>query len=139
MKVIPPPVKHASYQEHRRQVLWQIILPVGLSVMACFGLITLISLATFGAGGDVARWAAISTIWIVIPLLFAGVFFLLLLGGFIYLLARLLNVLPTYTALVQDYTFRGAARVRGISNAAVQPIFFIEGLSASLQAIFRRK
>lgn len=139
MKAILPRIEHASYQAHRKQVFWQIILPVGFSVLACLGLIILISLATFGAAGDVARWAAISTIWIVIPLLFAGLLLLLLLGGLIYLLARLLNILPTYTALVQDYTFRGASRLRGISDAAVQPILFLEGLNASIKAIFRRK
>jgi hypothetical protein len=138
MKAILPSHQHASYQAHRQQLLWQILLPIILAVLACLGLITLISLATFQSGGDVGRWAAISTIWILLPLLFAGVLLFLLLGSIIYLLARLLNLLPTYTALAQNYTFRGAARLRAISNAAVQPIFFLEGLNASIKAIFRR-
>lgn len=139
MKAILPRVERASTQAHRQQVIWQIILPVGLSTLACLGLILLISLSTFQANGDTARWAAISTIWIVIPLLVVGLLILLLLGALIYLLARLLHIAPTYTQMIQDYVYRGTAHVRRFSEASVQPILFLEGLRASIKAFFRRK
>ena len=44
-----------------------------------------------------ARWAAISTIWIVIPIMIVSLIFLALLAGIIYLFARLLGITPIYT------------------------------------------
>ena len=72
---IPQPV-HESYLKHRKQILWQIILPVALTSLLIVALIVLINIATFNQGGDVARWAAISTIWIVIPIMIGMLIFL---------------------------------------------------------------
>ncbi len=72
MKAKLPHPEHYSYIKHRKQRLTQVILPVVLSALLFIGMIVLISLATFNSGGDVGRWAAISTIWIVIPIMLAG-------------------------------------------------------------------
>ncbi|HRQ23014.1 MAG TPA: hypothetical protein PLF42_06245 [Anaerolineales bacterium] len=63
--------EHYSYRLHRKQRTVQIFLPVILSAVLFVGMIALVSFATFEQGGDVGRWAAISTIWIVIPVLVA--------------------------------------------------------------------
>ena len=83
----------------------QIILPVVLSALVLIGMIVLISFATFKSGGDVGRWAAISTIWIIIPALIAGLIVLAILIGLIYLMARALGALPHYTGIAQDYVY----------------------------------
>ena len=64
----------------------------------------LINFATFGDGGDVGRWAAISTMWIAIPAMVGMLIVQALIAGIIYLLARLLNIMPAYTAMVQGLT-----------------------------------
>jgi len=120
--------------------MWQqIILPVALTTALMLALIVLICVATFRDNGDVGRWAAISTIWIVIPILFAGLVTLILLGGLIYLMMRLLGILPTYTGLAQDYVQLGALYVQCFTEAAVKPIFAVDGLAAYFKAIFGRK
>lgn len=81
---------YKSYIRHRKQVVWQIILPVVLTTILFVPLIVFVYVATF-SGGDVSRWAAISTIWITVPIMIVLLFFLLLLGRLIYLLAKLLN------------------------------------------------
>jgi hypothetical protein len=60
-------------------------------------MIVLVNVATFNQGGDVARWAAVSTIWIVIPIMIGMVLFFALLVGLVYLMKRLLDITPTYT------------------------------------------
>ena len=93
-------------------------------------------IATFGQGGDSPRWAAISTIWLVIPIMFFSLLFLAILIGLIYLMARALNVIPPYTAKGQYYVNRGASEAKRFSDMATQPVLFIEGIRASVMAFF---
>lgn len=139
MKATLPRIEHESYLKHRRQMWQQIILPVALATALMLALIVLICIATFRDNGDVGRWAAISTIWIVIPILFAGLVTLIILGGLIYLMMRLLGILPTYTGLAQDYVQLGALYVQRFTEAAVKPVFAVDGLAAYFKAIFGRK
>ncbi|MBL8092318.1 MAG: hypothetical protein JNJ43_18440, partial [Anaerolineales bacterium] len=90
MKAKLPRAEHYSYLQHRKQRMTRIILPVVISTLVFIGFITWVSIATFNQGGDVGRWAAISTIWIVIPIMVAGLVLLAVLIGLIYLMARAL-------------------------------------------------
>lgn len=129
---------HYSYLKHRNQVVKQIILPVVLSVLVLVALIAWISIATFKQGGDVGRWAAISTIWVVIPMLLGGLIVLAILGGLIYGMARLLSALPVYTGLAQDYIFIARGYIIRGADMAVKPILAVNGWLESIKAFFER-
>jgi hypothetical protein len=135
---LPQPV-HESYLRHRKELAWQIILPVTFSALLIVALIVLINVATFNQGGDVGRWAAISTIWIVIPVMFVGLVLLALLIALVYGMKRLLNIAPTYTGLAQDYIHKVAGYIRRGADLAVKPVLFLDGIGASLRAFFGRK
>ena len=139
MKAVIPLHVHESYQRHRRQLALQIILPVVLFAILIVALIVLVNIATFRDGGDVGRWAAISTIWIVIPIMIAGFIFLALLTGIIYLLKRLLQITPLYTGQAQDFINKIAVYIRRGADAAVKPIFFLDGIGASIKRLLGRK
>jgi hypothetical protein len=134
---LPQPV-HESYLKHRKQVVWQIIVPMVLTVLLCIALIVLINIATFNQGGDVARWAAVSTIWIVIPIIFGLLIVLALLGGLVYLMFRLLDIAPTYTGMAQDYVHIGAGYVRRALDAIVKPVLQLNGILTGINAFFER-
>ena len=135
---IPRPV-HASYQRHRRQLALQIILPVVLFAILIVGLIMFLNIATFRDGGDVGRWSAISTIWIVIPIMIAGFIFLALLTGIIYLLKRLLQITPLYTGQAQDFVRKIAIRIRRAADASVKPVIFLDSIGAMIKRLLGRK
>jgi hypothetical protein len=138
MKASLPQPTHYSYELHRKQAVRQIILPVILASLVFLGMIVLVSLATFRQGGDVGRWAAISTMWILIPVMIAGLILLLLLIGLIYLLARGLGVLPHYTGLAQDYVYKArGVLIRG-ANLVVKPILAVEGFLDNIRAFLGR-
>jgi len=118
--------------------MWQIILPIVLTVVFCIALIVLINIATFRDNGDVARWAAVSTIWIVIPIMIGLVIVLALLGGLVYLMFRLLNITPTYTGLAQDYVNKAALYIKRGMDAIVKPVVNLNGILASISAFFER-
>ena len=136
--VLPKPVRE-SYKRHRKQLTSQIILPVVIAALLFVALIVLINVATFRDNGDVARWAAISTIWIVIPIMVASLIFLLVLGGLVYLMKRLLNITPTYTGLAQDFVHKLAIRIRLAADAVVKPVIFVDGIGASINKLLGRK
>lgn len=138
MKAQLPHPEHYSYLRHRKQVMRQIILPVALSALALVAMVVWISIATFNQGGDVGRWAAISTIWIIIPTLLGGLIVLAILGGLIYGMARLLSALPTYTGLAQDYIFIARGYIIRGADMAVKPILAVNGWLESIKAFFER-
>jgi hypothetical protein len=137
MKELPRP-QHYSYQLHRKQRTTQIILPMIISMLLLIGMIVIISLATFKADGDVGRWAAISTIWIVIPVLFAGLIVLAILIGLIYLMARALGALPHYTGIAQDYVYIAQGYITHAADMVVKPMIALESFIENIKAFFER-
>lgn len=132
------PPAHYSYLKHRRQAIRQILLPILLSALALIGLIVWISIATFQQGGDVGRWAAISTIWIVIPMLVGGLVVLAILIGLIYLMARALKAIPYYTGIAQDYVFIARGYIVRGADMAVKPILALNGWLQTAKTFFER-
>jgi len=135
-KILQP--VHESYLKHRKDLTWKIIFPVVLSAVLCVALIVLINIATFRDNGDVARWAAVSTIWIAIPIIIGMLIVLALLGGLVYLMAKLLNVTPTYTGLAQDYVNKVVVYIKRAAEAIVKPVIQLNGVLASISAFFER-
>ena len=129
---------HESYLRHRKQRTWQIVMPVILASVLLIALIVLINIATFRDNGDVARWAAVSTILMVVPIMVGLFLFLVLLVGIAYLLGRLLGVTPHYTGLAQDYVYRAAAIIKRALDAMVKQIIEMQGVLASIREFFRR-
>lgn len=118
---------------------WQIILPMTLASLLFVALIVLINVATFQQGGDVARWAAVSTIWIIVPVMIAGLILLVILVALVYLMKRLLGITPHYTGLAQDYVNKAVVYVKRGTELTVRPVLWLNGIGASVKAFFGRK
>jgi hypothetical protein len=139
MKAVLPKPVHESYRRYRRQLISQIILPMVIAGLLFVALIVLIIFATFRENGDVARWAAISTIWIVIPIMIASLIFLIVLGGLVYLMKRLLSSTPTYTGMAQDFVHKLMIRIRLIADKLVKPVIFLDSVGASINRLIGRR
>ena len=139
MKAVLSQPVHESYKRHRKQLTGQIILPVIVAAFLCIASIVLINIATFRDNGDVARWAAISTIWIVIPIIVTSLIFLAVLVGLIYLLGKLLNITPTYTGKAQDFVHKLMIRIRLAADKLAKPVIFLDSVGASLNRLLGRK
>jgi hypothetical protein len=139
MKAVLPEPVHESYRRHRKQRTAQIILPVVLAAMLFLAIVVLVNIATFRDSGDVGRWAAISTMWIAIPVCISGFVFLALLGGLVYLMGQLLGIAPTYTGKAQDFVHKLAIRIRRAAEMTVKPVFAVNGFGATIKALLGRK
>lgn len=138
MKAHLPKPEHYSYLLHRRQRTTQIILPVVLSALVFVGLIVLVGWGAFRSGGDVGRWAAVSTIWLILPLMIAGLILLAVLIVLIFLLARALGILPYYTGRVQDAVHRAGGYIMRGADLAVKPILVLNGWAGTIKAFLGR-
>ncbi|HJR82047.1 MAG TPA: hypothetical protein VJ821_18380 [Anaerolineales bacterium] len=139
MKAIIHPPIHESYLKHRKQRVWQIILPVVLAALLFIALIVLIIIAASRGTGDVARWAAVSTIWISIPIIIMSLILFAVLAGIVYLLIRLLQIAPVYTGKAQDFAYKVARTARRGADAVAKPFITLDSLGASLNRILGRK
>ncbi len=128
-----------SYRQHQRQIFWQVLLPVLLSALLVLAsLVLLILTAAQGdPAGQLSGWADTSLIWLLLPVLGLGLIGILLLGGLIYLLARLLKTLPTYTALVQQNFAIGEGWVKGIAARALHPVLTAKSYQAGAGQFFK--
>jgi hypothetical protein len=113
--------QHPSYLSHRRQFVWQIILPVVLAGLIMIGVVFLVWSATFRGNGDVSRWAAISTVWLVLPVMVGGLITLVALVGVAYLLGLVGRYIPQYSYLAQQFASRVQAGVKQAAEAAHKP------------------
>jgi hypothetical protein len=139
MKAVLPEPVHESYRRHRKQRTSQILLPIILVAILFLASIVLVNIATFANNGDVGRWAAISTIWVAIPVCLMGFAFLAILGGMVYLMGRLLGVAPIYTGKAQDFVHKLAIRIRRVADMTVKPIFAVNGFGATIKTLLGRK
>lgn len=136
---LPSPAEHPSFQKHRRELWTQILVPVIIAALALVAVIVLIALATFRSGGDVARWAAISTIWIVIPILILSLIFLVLLAALIYGMASLLKLIPPYTGYAQRIVWRAQGYIQRGADIVARPVLGLEGALATIRSFFGMK
>ena len=128
----PPRLASPSLRLHKRQRIWQILVPFSfLSALIIAGAVLLVTLRP--AQTRVA--ADIATIWILAPLLVFALLAAVLLGALIFGLARLLLVLPPLTARVQSFVFRLESGVRNAADGVVRPVVWIRQAAAALASI----
>ncbi len=127
------PPEHPSYQRHRRQLWIQIVLPILLAALLFAALTLLAARAAFQTGGDVSRWAAISTIWLTLPVLLGGLIAGAVLVGMIVLFAQVSKVIPPYSGRIQRVFYRIEYGTKRLATMVHRPILIVQGLVAVIR------
>jgi hypothetical protein len=131
--------EHSSYLKHRRQMWTQIVLPVVLAALLALGLAGLAGAAAVGGSTDTGRWAAISTMWLVLPFAVLGILLIILLAGLSYLAASLRKLIPPYSSQVQRFFFRIEAGARRAAEMTVRPVLLLQEAAARARTLMRRR
>jgi energy-coupling factor transporter transmembrane protein EcfT len=129
---------HPSYQRHRNQVWTQILLPILFAVLVFVVVIIFTYIASFRNNGDVGRWAAISTIWLILPVMIAGFILLILLSALIYLMVRVLNMIPPYSFQVQRFVYRIESGVKHFAELFRKPMLALQELARFASAYIEK-
>jgi len=131
-----PPVERNPVTQaiHRRQVFWQITLPLVVLALIFLGLTVVISLS--GAGLQ-SRWADISAIWCLCPNLMVLLLCVGSLGGMSYGLFRLQRVLPGKLFSLQKFSLKVRDGVQKASDAAVEPVLKVHSSRAGQKTLWK--
>ncbi len=135
-KNLSSPKESASYQAYKRDLLWQILFPFFVALILVIAASVMVST---GSDASTSRWADISTIWIIAPLLLVALVTLIILVAIIYGVAQLLKITPTYTQKLYALIRLAGQKIESAADATAKPIFFVEELSAKLKVIFQQK
>lgn len=131
----PLPRNPHTYLRHRKEVFWQITLPI-LAVVTILGLLAF--LATGLAMSEASLWADISLIWLIIPMMVVTLLAMAILGGMAYAVIRLIQVLPGQFFRLYGGLLLVGAYIRNLDDKIVQPFLGVHSYSASTRALFRQ-
>ena len=124
---------------HRKQTFWQIWVPMGLSILAILFLAVLAAISAGGpAGPTVTKWSHLSAVYMLIPALIVGFLLLTILALIIYGMAKLLNILPVYTRMVQNFFRQAEAFVRKWSDKSSEPVLAFKSWWAGFETAMKR-
>ncbi len=137
-KFIPPPRNPLTHAAHKREVFWQITVPLVLCTLVCVGMTALVVWSAAVGNPEVSRWADVSLIWLSPPIVIGSLVMLVLVGGLAFGIFKLIQVLPPYARLVQDFFLRLHVRVRQVCDRAVKPFIQAGGASAAARELRRQ-
>ena len=128
-----------SFRRHQKQRFWQILAPIILGGLITLAAATLMVLTLTGSvsGVNLSQTADTSLIWLIVPIMVFGIFLTVLLLGLVYLIARILNVLPQYTFLVQQYAALIEAKILLWTKKGMTPLIKTKSASAAVGAFFK--
>jgi hypothetical protein len=131
----PSPRNPQTYLQHRKEVFWQITIPVtiGAVILLSVGLIV-----AFGAtSGTLSQMADAALVELIVPALFFGLITLAILGGTVYGVTRLLAATPYFFMKVQIFFLRTQLTVIQVNDRLVEPVLSVHSFTARMRA-FRR-
>lgn len=130
--------QHPSYRKHRRQLAWQIIVPVIIAALLLVGATYFIVTATFQHNGDAARWAEISTMWLTIPFMIGALVVLAIVIAMAYLLGKVAGFIPPYTFQAQLFAARMAEGAHRVEQVGHKPLLIFPAIGRLIRAGFRK-
>jgi hypothetical protein len=120
---------------HKREVLWQIILPLILGIILFLGASVLV---TLGASGEVSRWAEATLVWLIVPWLVVSIVAIAALVGLVYGVVKLIQVVPFAFFRLNNFIHRVQGFVSQAEDKAVEPVLKIASLRGRLHALRSR-
>lgn len=132
---VPPagakPRNQRTAAQMRRDVIWQIGLPLGLATLAVL-VIAVLLIAPVGAPAR-SVWADISLILLIIPAGLAGLVVLALVAALAYGMYYLLRELPPYAKLAQDFVALATYRVNTGAGKIAEVVLAIRSFWAGVR------
>ena len=123
-----------SRQKHRHEVFWQVSIPF---VLICFVLSVLAILAASASYIEASKWADISVIYLIVPMMIFALLAIVIQVASVYALIRLMQVLPFYSYRGHGYLLQIGMQIEWAGNQAVRPFVGIKTSFASLRAFGR--
>jgi hypothetical protein len=127
-----------THAEHRREVFWQITLPLAIGLLLLLAAVAAIIFSATQPVTDLERWSDVSLMWMIVPSLFFALIILIVLIGFVYAITFILKIVPRYARVVQLYFELGKGKLSRLSNLSVEPILRVRSIWAVLRLAGRQ-
>ncbi len=126
---------------HKKKSLWQIWLPLAVSIVVMLVLCVFVVLLTArDASGDFPlKWSSISIIFMSFPAMLFSLLFLALLIGVIYLLIKLYAILPHYAHQLRSILKKIGAFVHMACDRVTAPIISVNSSYTGFSTLFKKK
>lgn len=134
----PPERNQDTYVAHKRETFRQITLPALIGSIVIIALSVAVIYAGFSGNAQVSRWADISLIWVLLPVMMFSLLFLVLLVGLTYAVTKLLYALPIYAYRLQLFIRNAQTRIYAATDLAVEPVLKTNSFLARARALLRR-
>lgn len=124
-----------STQNHHRQTLRQIWLPLAGAILI---VVIVAVFATVGSANNARNglhWANISLIFMIIPTMLIGLIYLIILAALAFGVIKLRDILPLYAYQAQAFLYRVAIAIRHWADRSTQPIMTVKSWSSGWNAV----
>ncbi len=121
---------------HRRQMIWQVWLPLIVSIIIVLAVEALAIVGAANGSPLVDHWGAIAAILIIIPVLVVLLVILGFVGGMAYGVSRLLKPMPGWMLKAQLFMVRVALIVRRAADASTKPVVAASTFSARVSRLW---
>jgi hypothetical protein len=143
LRMASRPVNPTTQRSFRREVGWQIYVPLAVGVVV---LVTLVVVVSSAGVADASLWADLAVVLMAVPACLLGIILFAALVAAGLGLARLTALLPPYSYQVQRTLSRLRAGIVRAADVTVAPFVATRSAGASAQAgmqvvgrLFRRK
>jgi hypothetical protein len=126
------PLNASPVNDHRRQMLWQVWLPLAVAIIIVLALEILAIIGATRGSPQVDRWGAISAVIVILPVLVFGLVFMAIFGGMAYGLALLLKKVPGWMLKAQLFMIHLALVIRRAADSATKPVMAVSSFSSSV-------
>jgi hypothetical protein len=131
-----PPWNPVTRRKHYSEVMWQITIPLTVGIVLIAIVVVLTVMAAYSA--DMGHNADVAFIWLAGIQLMMGLFTLGMLVGVVYGLYRLMEYIPGYSRLTQDFLGNAGVQIRRATDVMVEPFLRGHEAYAGLRALWRR-
>ena len=121
---------------HKKEFGTQVVLPLALFLL--FFVAAAWALIYFEVG-NIARWSQVATIILVIFWMVVGILALSILVALVFLVSRLLQLLPMYTRIAQDGIETIKHQIETGADITVKPVIKIQTFLAVIDALRGRR
>jgi hypothetical protein len=138
LSVAELPIKASPADQHRRQMIWQVWVPLIASIVIVLAVAILAIVGTVQGSSQVNHWGNISAIYLMIPNLFLNLVGVAILGAMIYGLSKLLQKMPLWMFIVRMRAAQMVVLVRRGADAVVQPVMAVNSFDARVRAFWKK-
>lgn len=132
-KIEKPDSKPALPKERRGQLFWMIWAPLVFAILLILAAAVIVSLPVTATNVDSSSLGSLSFVWISAPWVILLFVVVAIAGVKIFLLAKLLQILPGYFQMAQFYANFAAKKTKEYADHLVRPVVTIKAHRSSLE------